>query len=184
MTAVWEQALTGLDAILHSQMVGKLLRSVKVFNDFTPEDLATFLTHSQKCRFPAGTTILHEGDMGDFMYVIVSGRVEIAKNAPETPEGKRVLAEFSAGDSFGEMALVDHLTRSASVIALTDCTLLRIGERCWATPTAGSGALALRPDELWIRKLYRNIAVLLSQRLRYTNARISVLLGDANFPYG
>jgi len=65
---------------------------------------------------PAGAVIVREGDPGDRVYFVHSGRVQVVKRPPGEPEVK--LAEFGPGDFFGEMSLVESVARSASVIAL------------------------------------------------------------------
>jgi CRP/FNR family cyclic AMP-dependent transcriptional regulator len=61
----------------------------------------------------AGTTLVQEGQRGDEFFVIVSGRADVSI-------GGRHTASLSAGDFFGEIALLDHRRRTASVIAVTD----------------------------------------------------------------
>ena len=64
--------------------------------------------------FKAGHTILHEGETGHLMYVVLEGHVEI------TIRGQ-LLDVIAPGGSFGEMALVDNSPRSATARARTDC---------------------------------------------------------------
>src|SRR5688572_21897569 len=61
----------------------------------------------------AGTAVVSEGQRGDEFFVIVSGRADVFV-------GGRHTAALSAGDFFGEIALLDHRRRTASVIAITD----------------------------------------------------------------
>ena len=68
---------------------------------------------------PAGVIILQEGDQGQSMYLIVNGEVEIRKE-------DTVLGKLGAGDFFGEMAIFEHETRSATVSTQTDVRLLRL----------------------------------------------------------
>lgn len=69
--------------------------------------------------FKAGQAIFKEGDQGDFMYVLLEGTVEVVVH-------DRVVGAFEPVEVFGEMALIDPRPRSASVIAKTDCKLVRI----------------------------------------------------------
>ena len=66
---------------------------------------ARFLTH-----FDAGTTLFEEGDGGDEMYIIQSGKVAIKK---KVGIGETVLAVLEKGDFFGEMAILERQPRSA-----------------------------------------------------------------------
>lgn len=73
--------------------------------------------------YPAGTVIFEEGDVGDFLYVVHSGRVEIFQNRPE---GKIIIGTVGKGQLFGEMALVDGEPRMASARTMQDCELMLV----------------------------------------------------------
>jgi CRP-like cAMP-binding protein len=68
-------------------------------------------------RYRQGEVVIQEGDVGEEMFFLESGRVQVTQ-----AEGPRtlLLAELAAGDLFGEMALLTSSPRSASVVALTD----------------------------------------------------------------
>ncbi len=76
-------------------------------------------------RYPAGYTIFKEGDLGEQMYIIHKGKVKITK---KTDEGEKILVVLSAGDFFGEMAVIDKEPRSASAIAAEDTTCIVLNE--------------------------------------------------------
>lgn len=73
-----------------------------------------------------GELIVREGDDGDCMYVIQSGRVEILL---ERPEGTTRLAILETGDVFGEMALFTQEPRSATVRAFDQARVLTVDKR-------------------------------------------------------
>jgi CRP/FNR family cyclic AMP-dependent transcriptional regulator len=73
-------------------------------------------------RFVSGDTIIAEGSPPDQMYVVRKGRVAI-KVHDVTVE------EVGPGGIFGEMALVEHVPRSASVVALEDSEVVPVDER-------------------------------------------------------
>jgi CRP/FNR family transcriptional regulator, cyclic AMP receptor protein len=72
--------------------------------------------------FKAGEVIFNEGDAAQNFFVVQSGKVEIRL-------GNRVLETVGVNDIFGEMALIDHAPRSATVVAVTDVTLVPVGEK-------------------------------------------------------
>ena len=70
-----------------------------------------------------GEVICHEGELGDAMYLIQTGRAAIVRGGFDAPI---VLACHGPGEFVGEMALLENLPRSASVVALGDMHLLKI----------------------------------------------------------
>lgn len=81
----------------------------------------------EEITLPAGTLVTRQGEPPDYFYVILSGRLRVFR---ETADGIRTyLTELKEGDYFGEVALVTGQPRSASVEALTEVRLLRIGKK-------------------------------------------------------
>lgn len=78
----------------------------------------------EKVRFEANTTIFDEGDAGDAVYIILSGKVGFQKKV----HGKAVMkvAAIEDGAMFGELALYDDRPRVASAIALAKTELIRM----------------------------------------------------------
>jgi len=83
------------------------------------EDAQIAAGRSQPRSFVAGASIFREGDAGDGLYVILSG--EVAITARSGPDREHILSRMDPGDYFGEMAIFDGGTRSASATARTDC---------------------------------------------------------------
>ncbi len=73
-----------------------------------------------------GEVIVHQGEMGDSIYVIQSGQVEVIQRKGDKEFGLAVLEE---GDFFGEMALFDQEVHSATYHALGDVTVLTLEKR-------------------------------------------------------
>jgi MinD-like ATPase involved in chromosome partitioning or flagellar assembly len=71
-----------------------------------------------------GTEVIHQGDNGDSMFIIASGRCEVT--VEESPGHSITIAFLGPGDFFGEMALISEETRTASVRTLEDCHLLEL----------------------------------------------------------
>jgi len=76
--------------------------------------------------YSEGELIFKEGDEGDRMYVVQSGRVQITKN---TSSGDLTIAILGSGEIFGEMALFDRLPRSATARALDEARILGIDKK-------------------------------------------------------
>lgn len=76
--------------------------------------------------FTDGEVIVQQGDVGDQMYVVQSGTVEVVL---ESGGRERQLSTMAAGDFFGEMALFDKIVRSASIRAVGEARVLTIDKR-------------------------------------------------------
>lgn len=90
-----------------------------------PAHIHELLQRFQRTRVKRGQAVIREGDVGDFYYLIESGRCEVSKRVGGTD---LLLAELKAGDSFGEEALVSDSRRNASVVMKTDGVLLRLAK--------------------------------------------------------
>lgn len=80
----------------------------------------------QRKNYQAGEVIVHQGEVGDSMYVVLSGQVEVIKSKEGQDERLSVLKER---DIFGEMGIFEKETRSATYRALTNVNLLTIDKR-------------------------------------------------------
>ncbi len=78
--------------------------------------LGLFRNAQRTMNVPAGETIFREGDVGEEMYGIIEGEVELRTT-------NRVVATLGADDIFGEMAIVDSSPRMATAVAVTDTAL-------------------------------------------------------------
>jgi len=97
---------------------------------------AKFLTH-----FAKGHVLFHEGDEGEEMYIIQSGKVAIKK---KVGEGDTVLATLEKGDFFGEMALLERLPRSATAELVEDGDLIVIGGETFGDMIKANPEIAVR----------------------------------------
>lgn len=76
--------------------------------------------------YAPGEPIVREGEPGDCMYVVQSGRVEVVKATPDGEERVRVLTD---GDFFGEMSIFEREARSATVRAIGEARVLKVDKR-------------------------------------------------------
>jgi len=109
------EAVSGIDP--------RALRRVKILAGMSDDQLKRFAEFMEVEKVPQWSVIVKQGEMGDAMYLILSGelRVRIDVMGKET-----ILATLSIGDFFGDISLFDHGPRSADVVANTDSTLLKI----------------------------------------------------------
>ena len=90
--------------------------------------------------YMAGETIVVQGDVGDCMFVIQQGEAEVIReeNGVET-----VVDTMEAGDLFGEMAILEHTVRSATVRALSTVRALTIDRRTFLRRIQEDPSLAM-----------------------------------------
>jgi NADH dehydrogenase len=97
-------------------------------------------------HFEAGDEVFRQGDLGDRLYIIVKGAVEVVR---EDAQGETVLARLGPGEYFGEMALLQRTTRNATVRAVEATDLLSL-------PHGEFSVLAAHLPEL--RRGFENVA--------------------------
>ena len=76
--------------------------------------------------YASGQSIVRQGEMGDCMYVVQSGEVEVVQ---ATAAGEQRLAILKEGDFFGEMSIFEHEVRSATVRAHGEARVLKVDKR-------------------------------------------------------
>jgi CRP-like cAMP-binding protein len=99
--------------------VAESLAKVPLFSGCSRRELAIIARASKEVRHKEGTVIAREGERGVGLFLILEGRCAVTI-------GGRTKARLSAGDFFGEVALLDGGPRTATVTALTPVRLLGI----------------------------------------------------------
>jgi CRP/FNR family transcriptional regulator len=95
-----------------------LLKRVPVFETLAEDDLARVADVAVPRSFEGGQVVFREGDASDTCYIVRSGHTRAVRSHPD---GRTItLAQFGPGDIFGELAMFDDETRSATVEALDD----------------------------------------------------------------
>lgn len=142
-------------------------RKIFLFQDLEDRELEEVLSRTHPREFPAGEVIIQEGNLGDSLYIMVEGEVEITKRLTlvldeDTPK-ERVMIRLKAEDGvyFGEMSLLESDPRSATVTALSDCRLLELQRQDFLELVRNDAAMGV--------KLLLRLAQLLSRHLRKTN---------------
>ncbi len=97
-----------------------------LFKSLDSEGRAMLLENATITSFSAGKVIVREGDPGQTLYIIKDGEVQINT----TRAGEQLpLATLSIGACFGEVSVISGNPRTATVVAVTDCTLLSFTRR-------------------------------------------------------
>lgn len=97
------------------------LKPVGIFQGMGPAELKKISKQMREIKHPRGAEIMIRGEGGVGFLVILDGEAEV-----ETPDGRH--RRLGPGDHFGEMALLDHQGRSATVTASTDLVLAAVPE--------------------------------------------------------
>lgn len=134
------------------------LARVPLFEGLPRSELSRLSEHLHEARFPAGANVMVAEQPGESVYVILSGSVKVHALRPGGTEV--VLAVLGGGEVLGEMSAADSLGRSASVVALEETLVLWMDRRTFRTSVADSAILS------------RNLAEVLSKRVRLANARL------------
>lgn len=141
----------------------QVLAELELFRGFPLERLRRLNEQLRKKVVPAGTNLMTVDQPGEVVYLILEGTVKILV---EQADGREVILAFlGAGDTVGEMSLVDSAGRSASVVTLDKCTLL------WMDRRTFHELLTQVPE------FAQNLVRLLTGRLRLANEQIQALSG-------
>jgi HEAT repeat protein/MFS family permease len=129
-----------------------ILKGCEFFRYFPGADLAGVATLADVVHMEAGEVVFEQGDEGDAFYVVVQGAIRISR-------GETELATLGPREGFGEMALLDRDTRSATATARDHTTLLRLDRDSFDRVVEQNPVVA--------RGIYR----VLTERLRNTLAQ-------------
>jgi CRP-like cAMP-binding protein len=121
---LFRKSMKSLDAI----------RKSFIFSSLEEDQLLEILNITIEKKFNKDEIIMQEGEKGDTMYIVVEGEVGVSKSLTmkfgdnDFRQTEKVLTSFKPDDHvvFGEMALIGQDSRSASIIARTDCLFLEI----------------------------------------------------------
>lgn len=137
------------------------LAEIALFKGLPPERLRRLNDQLHKKSVPAGTNMITAEQPGEVVYVLLEGTVKILI---EQMDGREVILAFlGAGDTVGEMSLVDSAGRSANVMTMEKCTFL------WMDRNTFQDLLKNVPE------FTQNLVRMLSGRLRMANEQIQSL---------
>jgi len=132
----------------YKQEIGERLSKLEIFSDLNIENeeherlLMRVCEILEPVQFNAGDVIINEGDIGNSLYILYEGTVQVRRKTPNNEHFAVANLTSDQNVFFGEVALVDRDTRSASVFALTKCSTLKLDgtefkELCNQEPVLG-----------------------------------------------
>ena len=118
-TAATTSARLARDGRLHAAS-----QAPSVLSELTPERVCALGARMTACQCKEGDVIVNQGEPGDALYLIVAGKAEAVVRPPEG--SAQPMGTLVVGDFFGEISLLENKPRSATVVALTPMSLLRL----------------------------------------------------------
>lgn len=110
--------------MLNAEQRKDFLGTIPIFAGLHVDALSVIADAAEEAAFRAGDIIVREGEPGNRMFIVYSGRVEIVKYLAQPHE--TVLAVFGPKNFVGEMSIIECVARSASVRAVDDTFLFAI----------------------------------------------------------
>lgn len=146
------------------------LNSTPLFKDLDAAERGDVARVIEMQRLQDAEAVFNEGDDGDAWYVVFEGRALVLKRMDGSGGSNPTqIAVLESGACFGEMAILDGLARSASVVANGPLTVLRLRRERFAA--------LLEQGSLGAYKLIAAMARTLSQRQRHLTQKLSAALG-------
>lgn len=131
-----------------------MLESIAIFSELSQPELGILENHMVKRSYPKNAIVINEGDEANSLYIILDGEVKVFLS---NEDGREIIINTqSAGDHFGELALLDNAPRSASVMTTVKSTLGVISKEDFCTVITRHPELALK----LIRELTRRVRLL------------------------
>jgi CRP-like cAMP-binding protein len=158
-------------SITLEQIINFLLEA-PMFGDLDAVQLSQIVHIMQVQRVRDGQIVFREGDPGDAWYVIFEGLADVYKADDFLPS--RRIASLGPRSCFGEMAILDHSPRSASVVARGEATMFKFPRKDFEH--------LLAEDNLAAYKLIYEMAKVLCVRARNTAQQLSEALADRGTP--
>lgn len=156
------------DAARFAGQMHALIPKAALLENFTPAEVQLLTHFMDVYRAPEGTEVIREGDGGDFMLMVIEGRIEVLKRDRfNTPQ---LIALVEPGRSLGEMSMIDGEPRFATCVAAAPTLVAVLGRESLARIIVEQPMLGA--------KILMELVLMLSQRLRATSDRLMELLDE------
>ncbi len=156
------------DATKFSLQIHALIPKCDLLENFSPAEVRLLAHFMDVYQAPLGTEIIREGDGGDFMLMLIEGKVEVHKR--DRWKMPQLIAVVEAGKTLGEMSMIDGEPRFATCIA-AEPTVVAVLDR-------ENLARIIVEQPMLGAKILMELVLMLSQRLRSTSARLLQLIDE------
>lgn len=137
----------------------ELLRRIPLFAKIEASKLKLLAFTSQRLTYKPGDVLFHQGDPGDAAFVIIGGEADVMVDAPG---GQFKVAHLKQNDFVGEIAILCDVPRTATVIAASEVTTLRIEKDLFFRLIADFPQIAIEIMRVLAQRLERTTADLRS----------------------
>jgi CRP/FNR family cyclic AMP-dependent transcriptional regulator len=142
--------------------VDEILRRAGLFQGVDPEAVEALASEFQTIEANRGDTLFHEGEPGESLYIVLSGKVKLGRRSSDGREN--LVAIMGPSDQFGELSLFDPGPRTATATVVTDARLAVLPKAALQTWVQDRPQIAMQ--------LLRVVA----RRLRRTNTMLADLI--------
>jgi CRP/FNR family cyclic AMP-dependent transcriptional regulator len=148
----------------------ELLKRSDIFRGLDDAQIEALYALGERQSLPEGTVIVEEDQQGKTCYFIVDGRVDIEIRPPFSGRSPQKLATIKRGEVFGELSLVDGFLRSATCRAMEPVEVIAFSNEALERLMEQDPKIGFR--------IMRNVANVLSSRIRSTNMKLRNALAD------
>ena len=145
-----------------AQQIYELFENTPLFSDFNRQEMETLVFTMEMFRAVAGTIIIREGQLGDYMILLVSGIVDVRKQ--DRWNISKLIGFAGPGKTLGEMSMIDAEPRFATCVVREDIL--------YALLTREAFNNIIREQPTLGTKLLMKLVIMLSQRLREISAKL------------
>jgi CRP-like cAMP-binding protein len=156
------------DATKFSPQIHALIPRCHLLENFSPAEVRLLAHFMNVYQAPAGVEIIREGESGDFMLMMIEGKVEVLKN--DRSNMPQLIAVVDAGKTLGEMSMIDGEARFATCVSI-EPTVLAVLDR-------ENLARIIVEQPMLGAKILMQMVLMLSQRLRATSGRLLQLMDE------
>lgn len=134
------------------------LRGAAVFRGVPEPDVSALCSEFETIAVPRGAVVFTQGEPGDYLYVLLSGKVKLVRTSSTGRES--LVALIGPGEQFGELSVFDPGPRISSAIAVTTCQLARVSREAITTWVHSRPAIATQLLRVLARRLRRTNSIM------------------------